>query len=162
MDALSVKWPWSGLIAMGLKPFEIRTWRTKKRGPLLICSSGAPSRSVDARRIEIEGSPELGVALCIVNLVDCRPFAEVDEDGAWCRPRCCPIEHMRGMHEWLSHKGKERCRACGAVREYVWEMRDPRPVEPVQIKGQLNFFDVGDWLVRPSRSTMLRSVRRLP
>lgn len=38
MKALSVKQPWAALIASGEKPYEVRTWRTDYRGPLVICA----------------------------------------------------------------------------------------------------------------------------
>lgn len=126
MRALSVRWPWCGLIAAGLKPFEIRSWRTKHRGPLLICSSGSPSRDADARRVHvsyapigIDAKPVLGVAMCLVDLVDVRPFVEQDAEGAWCRP-------------------------CGAPNEYVWELRNVRTVARIAVKGRLGFYDVND------------------
>ncbi len=79
MKALSVKQPWANMIARGEKTIETRTWPTKYRGELLICSSKKPN---------IEPA---GCAVAIVNLVDCRPMAKDDEaaacvemfDGAW-------------------------------------------------------------------------------
>ena len=40
MKVLSVKSPWAGLIADGIKHIENRTWRTKYRGTILIHRSG--------------------------------------------------------------------------------------------------------------------------
>lgn len=40
MKALSIKEPWSTLIIEGGKTIELRTWRTKYRGPVLIHRSG--------------------------------------------------------------------------------------------------------------------------
>ena len=149
MDALMVKYPWSALIAWGLKTLEIRTWRTKKRGDVLICSSGSPARSADARRIEIEGPAALGVTMCIVEIAGCRPFepVEVDVDGAWCAPtQLCPDGRL---HSWTtSGGGKDRCLHCLAPREYAWELRHVRAVERVPMKGRLNFFEVDDAVVR--------------
>ena len=36
IKALTVRQPWAELILRGRKPFELRTWRTKYRGPLVI------------------------------------------------------------------------------------------------------------------------------
>jgi hypothetical protein len=61
MKALSIKEPWAGLIIEGKKTIELRTWRTRYRGPLLIHRSGKNGGVVGAAEIvdiiEI-GSPE--------------------------------------------------------------------------------------------------------
>lgn len=58
MKALSVKNPYATQILRGIKKYEYRTWRTKHRGQLLICSSKSP---------QIEGMIG-GQALCVVEL----------------------------------------------------------------------------------------------
>lgn len=163
--ALSVKNPWASLIAAGLKPFEIRTWRTNYRGELLIVSSAAPSRSDDAKRIELATDyvPPNGVAMCLVRLVDCRPFADADARGAWCMPSLCDVgpDAPFGRHTWTSVAGKERCTRCNARREYVWELRDVRAVDDVQIAGRLNFYPVPRSLVRARAVPTMNLTARL-
>lgn len=68
--AISLKQPWANLIAEGEKTIETRTWSTKYRGDLVICSSQNP-------KIE-----PYGKALCIVELYDVRPMEKKDEKGA--------------------------------------------------------------------------------
>ena len=34
--AISVRQPWAALLALGVKTVEVRTWRTPRRGPVLI------------------------------------------------------------------------------------------------------------------------------
>ena len=46
--ALSVMQPWCGLLALGLKPVENRTWRTAFRGPVLLHAG----RTLDAEAME--------------------------------------------------------------------------------------------------------------
>jgi hypothetical protein len=76
MKALSVKQPWAGLIASGKKTVELRSWRTKYRGPLLICASARPSRTPLAQeRTRLLSDAPTGVALCVVQLVDIVPAA---------------------------------------------------------------------------------------
>jgi len=72
MKAISVKQPWASMIARGEKTIETRTWTTKYRGPLLICSSKKPF---------IQPS---GCAIAICELIDCRPMTEADEQAAHC------------------------------------------------------------------------------
>ena len=104
--ALSVHQPYANLIASGRKTLEIRSWKTKHRGPLLICS---------AKRPAVE--PPLGVAVCLVDLVDVRPF-EPGEIAAACLDR-----HYEG--------------------HYAWVFQNPREVEHFPVKGQQRLFSVG-------------------
>lgn len=72
MKALSIKEPWISMIAMGVKTIETRVWKTKYRGPLLLCGSKKP-RGDYAGRMAV-----------IVDLVDCRIMTEEDEKNALC------------------------------------------------------------------------------
>lgn len=105
MKALTVKQPWASLIAGGKKTLEVRTWQTSHRGPLLICSSKKP----------ILGLLPVGVSVCIVEVVGCRPMTVEDEAAA--------------------------CFACfdGA---FVWELNNVQPVEHKKIQGKLSIFEV--------------------
>lgn len=60
MKAISVRNPFAHWILCGKKEFEFRTWRTKYRGDLLICSSAKPKLS----------GMISGCALCVVCLED--------------------------------------------------------------------------------------------
>jgi hypothetical protein len=83
IKGLSVKQPWAGLIALGQKTIETRTWKTDYRGPLLICASARR----DERAWQANDPPICRVfaaALAIVELVDCRPMTQLDERQAMC------------------------------------------------------------------------------
>ena len=73
MKALSVDQPWASLIAWGEKTIEIRKWTMQYRGPLLIVSTKLPHETFPT-----------GQALCVVELVDCRPMTKADEPAACC------------------------------------------------------------------------------
>lgn len=51
MKVLSVKQPWAEFIASGRKTVETRTWRTKYRGPLLICADKTIDKEAHERFI---------------------------------------------------------------------------------------------------------------
>lgn len=129
MKALSVKNPFAGLIAHKLKPIETRTWDTKYRGDLLICSSkiGIPESHLDRvayRAIkENKGNFEEsdGYALCVVNL--------------------SKIITMMGIHERM---------ACCELYPgaYSWFLDNVRLIKPFQVKGQLGIFEVDDKLIQ--------------
>ena len=57
----------------------------------------------------------LGGAICVANLVDCRPMTEADEDAA-----LCDVDP-------------------GA---FSWVLEDNRKIEPFAVKGQRRLFDV--------------------
>lgn len=65
MKAISIRQPWAALIGDGHKDIEFRSWSTSHRGPLLICAGAAGS-----------GVLSRGVALCVVDVVDCQPDGE--------------------------------------------------------------------------------------
>jgi hypothetical protein len=70
MKALSVKQPWAGLIAAGIKNIENRTWRTNYTGLLVIVSSKLPAPAGDWQRARAK-CESLGLAfpeaLCKIN-----------------------------------------------------------------------------------------------
>jgi len=101
--ALSLKQPWANLIRDGRKTIETRTWATSYRGELLLCASKMP-------RIE-----PFGCAICLVELIDCRPMRRKD----W-RAACIePYEPAFG-----------------------WHLANIRPVPPVPVRGSLQIFSV--------------------
>jgi len=85
MKAISLKQPWSSLIAPGHKTIEARTWPTKYRGDLLICSSKKPKVPADL---------PTGKALAVARLIDCRRMTKADEKEAMC-------ERYNGAWAWL-------------------------------------------------------------
>jgi len=58
--AISIKQPWAALIVAGLKTIEIRSWPTRRRGPVLIHAGKVPDERQEGwRRID---TPELKAA----------------------------------------------------------------------------------------------------
>lgn len=106
MKALSIRQPWASRIASGRKTIELRSWRTNYRGPILVLAGGRPWGKM---------APEgpLGVAVCIVDLVDVRRAVAVDENAA----NIIPPE------DW-----------------FAWVLENPRPVRNVPVKGRLGLY----------------------
>lgn len=73
MHCISIQQPFASLIAEGSKRREYRSWRTDYRGQLVICATA------EKVWIEDELLPH-GVAICTVDLVDCR---KVKTGWAW-------------------------------------------------------------------------------
>ncbi|MEO2092303.1 MAG: ASCH domain-containing protein [Gemmataceae bacterium] len=74
--ALSVKQPWAALLVAGIKAVEVRTWDTRRRGPVLIHAARNPDPRPDGwahvttpavRRLAETTGGIIGVA----ELVDC-------------------------------------------------------------------------------------------
>lgn len=93
------------MIASGQKTIETRTWPTNYRGELLICASKSPN---------LPGLPS-AAAVCIVELLDCRPMTRDDEAAA-----CCDIYP-------------------GA---YAWLVKVIRQVDPIHVRGSLGIFNI--------------------
>lgn len=107
MKLLSIKQPWASRIARGVKTIELRSWSTKYRGPILIVSGARPWGQL---------APEgpLGVAICVVDLVDVRPATAADAAAANGDP----------PEGW-----------------FAWVIKNPRPVAHVAVKGRLGLYD---------------------
>lgn len=104
MKALSVRQPWASMILHGQKTIEVRSWPTSHRGDLLICVSKRP-----------HGDLPIGVALCVVNIVDCRAMTETDKTVA-----CC--DYSSG--------------------DFAWVIGSVKSVTPFAVSGRLGLFDV--------------------
>lgn len=89
LTCLSVKQPWAGLIASGVKTLEIRSWSTPYRGPLLIASS--------LRSDEKGHQGPFGCALCLVELVDVIPWARTRDNVR----RSCIGHWFPGQWAWV-------------------------------------------------------------
>lgn len=105
MNAISIKQPWLELIMRGEKTLEVRSWRTKIRGDVILCASAAP---------KLYDLPT-GQALCLVEIVDCRPFLPADIKKA-----CCDY----------------------TPDYFVWELANIRTIKPFPVKGKLNFYQI--------------------
>lgn len=104
---LSVRQPWASLIASGQKSIEVRSWPTKYRGPLVICASKSPKLS----------DLPTGCAVCVVDVIDCRPITHDDASAA-----CCGVD---------------------PEREFAWVLSSPRVIPSLPtVSGRLGIFDL--------------------
>jgi len=120
IKALTIRQPWAELILRGRKPFELRTWRTKYRGPLVI-HAAAKVDAWDARHFGL--NPEKLITSAFVGFVilsDVRPYTR--EDARLLKKR-------RAGYGWFPHN-------------LSWVLKKPRRMSAVKAKGQLSLFDV--------------------
>jgi len=92
MKAITLWQPWATLIAIGVKPFETRSWSTRYRGPIAIHAGktregldlcrGLPEieRALTGAGFTLDTLP-LGVVVCTARLVACRPTEQVVAEG---------------------------------------------------------------------------------
>lgn len=120
VKALTIRQPWAELILRGRKPYELRSWRTKYRGPLVI-HAAAKIDAWDARHFGLD--PESLVTSAFVGfaiLSDVRPYTR--EDARLLKKR-------RAGHGWFAHN-------------FAWVLKKPRRIQQVKAKGQLGLFKV--------------------
>src|SRR5437016_5390966 len=102
IKALTIRQPWAELILRGRKPFELRTWRTKYRGPLVI-HAAAKVDAWDARHFGL--NPEKLITSAFVGFVilsDVRPYTR--EDARLLKKR-------RAGYGWFPSNTKSTCRS---------------------------------------------------
>jgi len=125
--AISLWQPWAGGIALGIKQIETRSWPTKVRGDVVICSA---KKKVDAGFYPLnylavhsyfEDDKDLlelkGYALCIVEIFDC---IQIDDSN-----KMAGTEYLWGDY---------------TDGRYAWMTRNLRLIEPTPIKGGQGFF----------------------
>lgn len=157
MKALSVKQPWAALIASGQKTIETRTWPTKYRGALLICSSAKPENEGGFQcpqcfsfqdKYDIQASVEL-----MGRLAGGETFCK--DCGVWVIPtpiQASPSGVMMCVAELVDCRpmtAADEKAACCKVYDgaYSLVLQNVRRVNPVPVKGQLGLFEVSDGLI---------------
>lgn len=135
MKTLSLHNPFAGLLVLGLKEYETRSWATKYRGPLAIhASAQIPKYAKDTIKMlqnsftRFTSNPatmsmitKTGLIIGEVELVDCVPAESV--------------EH--GVDNWL-----ERYVGDFTAGRFAWKCANPVIYKnPVSIKGKLQLWE---------------------
>jgi hypothetical protein len=92
MKAITLWQPWATLIAIGVKPFETRSWPTRYRGPIAIhagrtreglrlCAGETEIEEALARAGYALDTVPLGFVVCSANLVDVLTTDEIVRRG---------------------------------------------------------------------------------
>ncbi len=139
MKALCLWQPWASLIPLGFKLIETRSWQTKHRGDLLICSALKHSKEQEdwfyanihplTKNLHYKELP-FGAAVAIVDLFDC---VCMDQEMI---TRQRPLEKLVG--NWQ-------------VGRYAWHLRNIRPITPFRVTGKQSLFEVDVNLQRSYR-----------
>ena len=132
MLAVTIRPPYVALIMEGSKTLEVRSRPLKHRGPLALHAAATPDPPFRANRSnpgqtlpykdddwECDPLP-LGAVVCVVELVDCRPMQEGDQEAAW-------------LPDDFEVEGS-----------WVWEFANVRPVQPLPKRGNCAMWHVPD------------------
>ncbi|MEM7555211.1 MAG: DNA N-6-adenine-methyltransferase [Cyanobacteria bacterium P01_A01_bin.84] len=132
LKAISLWQPWASLIKLGLKHYETRSWKTKYRGKLLICSTAKSTKDQYQQYLKIGSEVKLpdwdetnfprGYALAVCDLVDC----------------------IEMTPEFISQQSQTEI-LCGdwQVGRYAWKLKNIQPItEPFAVKGKQGLFNV--------------------
>ena len=124
MKTLTVKQPWSHLIARGIKRVENRSWATNYRGPLLIHAAKSRDELTEDDIDFIDGlglglkwnvaKLTYGAIVAVVNVVECYSVDDLPDDLA-------NDPFVRGP--------------------FVWLLADAKPVKPIPAKGKLGLWE---------------------
>ena len=118
MKALSLKQPWAELIVSGKKTIELRKWNTHFRGEFFVHAS----LNTKKEWLEKYGFTELPQG-CIVGkatLVDVKKYASKEELAADYDKHCATKDFWEG-------------------KIYGFLLKNAQRIEPVPLKGKLNF-----------------------
>ena len=130
MKAISLWQPWASAIAIGAKHYETRSWGTKYRGDLLICS--AKRKELDQKSswlylrdkhslgIQSFESLPFGMAVAVCKLADCIFMTENFID---------------------SQSEIERDFGCWEEGRFAWKLEQIQPIKPFALRGQQGLFD---------------------
>ena len=135
--ALTIRQPWAELILRGRKPFELRSWKTKYRGPLVI-HAAMKIDAEDARQLGL--NPEKLITSAFVGvaiLSDVRPYTREDANL---------LKKRRAGFGWFPDN-------------FSWVLKKPRRISPVKAKGQLSLFKVPKAVERRIRKVMSAAAR---
>jgi len=126
--ALSIKQPWATLLVAGIKSIEVRMWPTNIRGPVFLHAAKVPDPrptgweylTPDLKPLSECGGQLIGVAV----LDECREYRSAAEFR-----RDQPLH--RNDPDWFQPS-----------LMYGFVFRDPVPIRPIRVPGNVRFFTV--------------------
>jgi hypothetical protein len=132
--ALSIRQPWAALVVLGFKTVEVRTWATRRRGPLWIHAGNIVDDRTEAWDWIV--TPELrrlagltGGLIGTVELVDCIPYSDP-------RQFLADVPRHRNDPAWFKVP----------LHGFVLARAEPQPYRA--FVGNTFFFPIGDDTIR--------------
>jgi hypothetical protein len=142
IKAISIWQPWASLIAVGAKKYETRSWETKYRGPILICSSKKilPVREILGLYPELDLFNHLGpkyyrIGRGPLTMFYNLPFGEAvaiaDLTKIIPNKNCFPAQMDGAMPFGDFSPGR-----------FAWKLENIRAIDPFPVRGKQGLFDV--------------------
>lgn len=119
IKALSIAQPWAELTLRRRKPYEIRSWKTDYRGPLLIHASTKFWREPAVTLGIVREDCAAGAFVGWAELMDVRPFTRRD---------AIFLKQKKGGTGWWEPD------------QFAWVLRGVHRIDPIPFKGRLNLF----------------------
>lgn len=126
MKAITIKQPFATLIALGLKEYEFRTWKTSYRGGLLIHAGKSIDREAMARFAHLGLEYPTGCVVAKAVLADCVPV-----DSA--------LRALLAEQNYAVYAGT--IEAVG-WQGYGFRLENVQPVKPLPAKGKLGLWEL--------------------
>lgn len=135
MKVLSVHQPWAGLIAVGLKTGETRTWSTSHRGDLAIHATLSKSRDREREFLKTRYGKRLrdrlwpdecsyhGAIICVVTVTGCDPMLPIYPESS--RAALCD-PYPKAWVWWLENVRAVKPCILAPGRQRIWTLEDKR------------------------------------
>ena len=143
MKAISLWQPYASFMAIGLKQNETRSWATKFRGDLAICSAKRGMKpnefgyGVNAlmhehiKKIAPTGQFPMGMVLCVVEVYDCLSSAEIES------------RNRTGQADQIFIGDDESMLGDYSEGRFAWLTRNVRRLKtPIPVTGKQGFFNL--------------------
>lgn len=142
MKAITLWQPWASLMAEGTKRNETRSWSTKYRGDIVICSAKRKAVTyIDddvARRM---ADMPMGVALCVVELFDVIPSDQCVKGSFDSGKISFENKMIVNQAEWAAGDY--------SLGRHIWVTRNLRLLRPpVPVTGRQMIFELPNQVVR--------------
>ena len=125
VKTITIKQSFATLIALGLKQYEFRTWKTSYRGDLLIHAGKGVDKKAMARFKDLNYSYPTGCILAKVTLTDCIPINEKTRNM------------LQEKNSFIYHSViKDR-----EWQGYGWHLENVQKIKPIDANGKLSFWE---------------------
>jgi len=127
MKALTLCQPWASLVAIGVKSYETRSWRTSYRGRLAIHAA--------KRVVHVDGYAGALIAARLAEAGLCLDSLPIGAVVATCTlTGCYPVDMLWGR---LVDMGDEGVFGDWRMGRYAWRLADVVPLdEPIPARGK--------------------------
>lgn len=147
--ALSLYAPFGDLIAIGEKTIETRIWKTRHRGWLLLCQGKRARANEERINKNIEFAQKTDICKLLYRDYPLLAQGYIPRFGV-----AVAVAWLEGCYK-MGNTEKEIYHSCVQEPEdlWGWYLEDILPIDPFEVKGQRNVFEVK---IPPSR------VRQIP